>query len=122
MAVDVIFYSLALKPAAGGSKTYAAAAAGKVSRGRKWYRLECRPGDVFVFPDSTDEFAVLEWLENHADMARSKAAFTINGVFHYVNDTAHDSTQASEHAVAMHEKGRPGWVAFVPDAVMEGQE
>lgn len=116
MAVEVVFYSLAPKPATNGSKTYAAAAAGKVSRGRKWYRLECRPCDAFVFPDGADESTVLEWLGKYPDTMQDRVAFTVNGKFHYmVNDITSGNLEARDYAVSMYEKGREGWVVFVPE-------
>lgn len=120
MAVEVVFYSLAPKPAASGNKTYAAAAAGKVSRGRKWYRLESRPCDVYQFPDGTGDWDVLDWLDRTPSVLKNRVAFMMQGVFYPVgNDTALNAVpggpEALDNAIAMHKKGRDGWVVFIPE-------
>lgn len=120
MAVEVVFYSLAPKPAASGGRTYAATAAGKVSRGRKWFRLECRPRDVYQFPDGIDELTVWDWLDKNPDAVRDRVAFTINGSFHTMdNDRALTAVPggaaARDHAMSLYGKGRDGWVVFIPE-------
>lgn len=120
MAVEVVFYSLAPKPAASGDKTYAAAAAGKVARGRKWFRLECRPEDVYQFPDNTSEWEVWDWLGKNPDAVRSRVAFIIDGRFHHMDNDAALAAMPSgefarENAIAMYEKGRDGWVVFIAE-------
>lgn len=122
MAVEVVFYALAPKPAASGDKTYAAAAAGKVSRGRKWFRLESRPDDVYQFPDNTEPEDVYDWLDCSpaAKMVReNRAAFLIGGEFFTINSIALDSVpngaSARDNAIALYEKGKAGWVVFIPE-------
>lgn len=125
MAVEVVFYSLAPKPAASGDKTYAAAAAGKVARGRKWFRLECRPEDVYQFPDKSGSWdagasAVYEWLGNNPDAMRNYVAFQLGGEFYAIdNDAAlsaiHGGAAARDNAIALQLKGKPGWVVFIPE-------
>lgn len=127
MAVEIVFYSLAPKPAASGGKTYAAAASGKVSRGRKWYRLESRPCDVYQFPDGVTEWEVWDWLDKNPDAVRSRVAFTVNGAFHVMdNDAALSAVPggrvARENAITLYEKGVDGWVVFVPEEKEGGDD
>lgn len=122
MSVEVTFYVLAPKPAARGVKAFEAAAAGKVSKGRKWYRLESRPKDAYIFPEGTDEIAVLDWLAGNREAEVDSVAFMIDGVFYAVdNDAALDAvpggTVARDHAIAMYEKHRDGWVVFIPEDI-----
>lgn len=119
MAVEVVFYSLAPKPAASGDKTYAAAASGKVSRGRKWYRLECRAKDVYLFPDGTDYWAVGDWFDRQP-AGKTWVAYTIDGVLYNLNnysalDAVPGGGMARDNARSCYEHGRDGWVVFVPE-------
>lgn len=120
MTVEVVFYSLAPKPAASGNKTYAAAAEGKVSRGRKWFRLESRPEDVYQFPDGTDDWAVFDWLDKNHAALRDRVAFILDGVFYPVDNSSAlnavpGGPAALDNAISMHGKGREGWVVFIPE-------
>lgn len=127
MAVEVVFYSLAPKPAARGVKEFEAAASGKVSKGRKWYRLESRPGDVYQFPDNDPCFVaddVYDWTYAHPEFVRDRVAFTVNtpkgpAFLTIENPAALDAVQggraAVENAIALYEKGKgDGWVVFIP--------
>lgn len=121
MAKEVVFYSLAPKPAARGVKAFEAAAEGRVARGRKWFRLECSPGDVYQFPNGTDEIAVLDWLAGNREAEVDSVAFMIDGVFYAVdNDAALDAVPggaaARDHAVSLYNRGKgDGWVVFIPE-------
>lgn len=120
MATEIIFYTLAPKPAVSGDKTYAAAAAGKVSKGRKWYRLECRPCDVYQFPDGIDDHYVLEWLDKNPESMRSRVVFAINDEFYPTgNEKALSFIPGGDatvnNSIERHKKGRDGWVVFIPN-------
>lgn len=120
MAVEVVFYSLAPKPVVSGDKTFAAAAEGKVSRGRKWYRLECRPHDVYQFPDGTTEWEVWNWLDANPDAMQNRVAFTANSRFHPIlNEEALNAggKGSRENAISQYERGNEGWVVFIPEEV-----
>lgn len=120
MVREAVFYSLAPKPPAGGDKTYAAAAAGKVARGRKWFRLESRPHGVALFPAGATPDDVYDWLYSAANKLRNTcAAFSFDGEFFTVNSAALDSVPngaaARDNAISLHLKGRDGWVVFLPE-------
>lgn len=118
MTTEVVFYSLAPKPAASGAKTYAAAAAGKVARGRKWLRLESRPDDVYQFPDGTSKWDVWDWLEKNPAAMRWRVAFLLDGRFYKVDSFVLASIPggyaARDNAISLYEKGKEGWVVFIP--------
>lgn len=123
--MEIIFYALAPKPAASGGQTYTAAAAGKVSRGRKWFRLECHEEDIYYFPPHSQPEEVYEWLTHDTgwDMLKFRGwvAFAIEGggLFPIDNAAALDSVPngaaARDHALEMQKKGREGWVVFIPE-------
>lgn len=120
MAVKVMFYSLAPKPAAAGGKSFVDAAAGKAGRGRRWFRLESRPQDVFLFPAGTSEWEVWDWLDAHPAEIRGRVAFTLDGRFHLMSsDAALDAVPggraARENAIRFYEDGGSDWAVFVPE-------
>lgn len=123
MAREVVFYSLAPKPAVRGDKTFAAAAAGKVSKGRKWYRLECRPRDVYQFPDNVQPEYIYDWLDDYQKhKEHAWAAFSFEGDMFSIASTDLYSMQGGmasvEHAIDMQAKGREGWVVFISEEIL----
>lgn len=116
MAVMVTFYSLAPKPPANGDNTFAGIASGKVSRGRKWFRLEAAPEDVYLFPDEAAPEDVGRWFaETHA--GKAWVAYIMDGEARPLNNyAALNATpggwSARKNAIASYEHGRAGWIVF----------
>lgn len=119
MAVEVIFYSLVRKPPARGGKAIVAMAAGKESRGRKWYRLEAFPGCVYHFPDGCNYDSVVDWYYDNAPAhGWSWVAFSLGGeLFDLGNDEALrgvvNGYEALKNAMSCHSRGCRGWVVFI---------
>lgn len=120
MAVEVVFYSLAPKPVAVGRKAWEDVAEGKASRGRRWFRLESGPEDVFQFPDGADDCAVRDWVEKNRSLVPSSVAFMLDGELHSIDNgpalsAVSGGGEARNNAMSMQAKGRAGWVVFLPE-------
>lgn len=106
--VEVIFYRLGKRPPMSGDVEYAAAAEGRVSRGRKWYRLEAAPADAYLFPDGATSESVCEWFDAQAG-AHDWCAFALDGEVCSLHNI--DGGMV-ETAIRFHNAGRPGWVVL----------
>lgn len=120
MAVKVVFYSLAPKPPGGGwIRVYEAVAAGKVYRGRRWFRLEACSSDVYLFPAGTGEREVVGWFAANPDCRLARVAFMLGGRFFLLDNGVALSAVTGGHAaranaISQYEAGRKDWAVFIP--------
>lgn len=107
MAYEIVFYSLAPKPPSGGRAVYAAAVSGKVSRGRKWFRLEASPASTVLLSD-------LDQLDHVIQRLRpAPCCYLLDGEFYRLDNGLEHGAAARDYAIDQFYRHNPGWVVFL---------
>lgn len=117
MGTVVVFYKMTQKPEPLQTRRGIRNTAGVKSRGRRWYRLEATPDDVYVWPGDAPPADIRTWAYAHDPMW---VAYTRDGVWEILPGSRgakmYPNGEATvEDVIRYARNGRRGYVVFITE-------